>query len=402
MRTALLSAVERTETGELRAGLLLGGRSVLDWQGEYARILGCERIICLCDTPGSQVLDLQRSFEGSGGEFHAVRGNMQIVSLVRADDELVMMRDGLVVDVDLLSDWIGPEGKLRKAIATLPAKNAMVEAQPAEFERIDRERHWAGLAAFSASKVHKLADMPPDGDAMSMLLRLALQSQVVCQELTADTLQNSNWLIASGGQALASREQILLDQHAPRAHWLGPGRSISAAIVRRIAPRGLENGGNLSAGIAAVLMAGAIGLAGIGQAAASLGTGALGVLALAFGGHFSMMRSALWSKPVGRIWQLTPDYLVEGLVLGILLYCSYLLGVSATELTLPIAAVGVSHYLGFRRSNSMSAFWSDRTTHLAGFALAAATGVLPEAVAVFTLAAIIDLLVPRANSQNDV
>ena len=67
MRTALLAALKRTDTGELRAELMLAGRSVLAWQVALANDLACERIICLYDAPSEEVFALQREVEAAGG-----------------------------------------------------------------------------------------------------------------------------------------------------------------------------------------------------------------------------------------------------------------------------------------------------------------------------------------------
>ncbi len=311
-----------------------------------------------------------------------------------------MMRDGLVIDLALSDDWLVAGGKLQAGIATIAASHVMVEAQGADFERIDRERHWAGLAVFKAAQVHKLADFPPDGDAMSLLLRLALQARVDCRSLKPEALEQGRWLIAAEGRDLVEREQALIQGHATNAHWSGVSSAISAAIARKTAPKGLENGAEFSLGAAGLLMGSATVLAAYGHGAAALGAGASGFLALALGESFVQMREAFWSKARARWRRLAPLYSGEILAITLLLYVSWLAGSAVTSLALPMLAIGISHYLGFRRSSAVSAFWRDRFTHFAGFTVAAASGFLAEAVALFALAGLAGLLIQPTHAQN--
>jgi len=98
MRTGLIAAVTRTATGELRAELPVAGRSVLAWQVALMRDLGVERILCLCEDVRGEVLRLQHDVEAGGGAFHALKGFAALPALVRAEDDLIILRDGLVPD----------------------------------------------------------------------------------------------------------------------------------------------------------------------------------------------------------------------------------------------------------------------------------------------------------------
>ncbi|MGC5220835.1 hypothetical protein, partial [Escherichia coli] len=82
--------------GALRAALPLAGRSVIAWQAALLRALGCERVLCLAETSGGTVLELQHMLEGQGVQFHTLRGLAAIPALVRAEDDLVVLADGLV------------------------------------------------------------------------------------------------------------------------------------------------------------------------------------------------------------------------------------------------------------------------------------------------------------------
>ncbi|MFU7528584.1 hypothetical protein [Qipengyuania sp. ASV99] len=408
MRTALLSAFKQTDAGELRAGLMLGGRSVLEWQGQLMQSLGCERIICLCETPGPAILALQRQVECRGTEFHAVRGNLQLVSLIRADDELVMLMDGLLASADVVRTFAGENDRLEKAIATVPTANSLVNAWPDDFERIDRDRHWAGLAIMRASQVHKLADLPPDSDAMSLLLRLGLQARTECRDIQTLASEDGCWMLASDSDALRRRERALIDSVTEALPWTGPGRALAAVLVRRITPRWLEHGAIVSAGIAAVLLLVGIAFVVGGWDSTGLAATAMGAFVAAVWQTFSDVRAGLWSLDQGRNGRaiaLLKNTLDAAAALTLILAVGLdarsegvlsFPALNQPDIALPILALGIAHQAALATTERSAAFWLDRPLHLALFAAAAVGGFLDEAIALFGLGAMLQLMLHRA------
>lgn len=395
LRTAFIAAVKRTDTGQLRAELMLGGRSVLAWQINLARDLGCERIICHCDAPGELVLALQQQVEETGGEFHAIRSNLQLASIMRADDELVMLLDGLLADREVAMAFTGPNASLRKGIATIPANHTLAADQSEDFERIDRDRRWAGFAVMHAGQVQKLADLPPDSDAMSLLLRLGLQARVECRDLSDEALEGDRWMLAVAADNLAGREHALITLSAATPAWTGPGSAIGAAFVRRIAPRWLDVGAEVSAGAAALLMITGLALAAFGLGAAGLGAAAAGAFAGAISNAWSGMRGRLWSSS-GKSRMASALTLGVDAATAVILVLIYGLAADPiAQIALPCFALGVSHYAGRVAGKNAAAFWRDRSLHFVFFATGAATGFLGETVAIFGLAAMVQLLLRR-------
>ena len=190
LRTALLSAVERSEDGTPRAFLELGGRTILVWQADLAISLGCERIVCLAQGPTPELLELQQELEEKGLSFQLIRGSLQLVSLLSADQDILVLADGLVFDRELAHAAIGD----KRGIAALPAEEGIA----AGFERIDANRAWAGLLVARANIVERLADMPPDVDTISLILRLALQAGVPVVLCDKQHLDSGNVLIGNG------------------------------------------------------------------------------------------------------------------------------------------------------------------------------------------------------------
>ncbi len=395
MRTALISAVKRTDAGQLRADLMLGGRSVLAWQVELARGLKCERIICLCENAGENVLSLQQLVEQTGGEFHAIRSNLQLASLIRADDELIMLMDGLLADREVIARFTSADGMLKKGIATIPANHMLGGDHHEDFELIDRERRWAGFAEMRAGQVHKIADLPPDSDAMSLLLRLGLQSQLECRELSSDALEGDRWLLAVTGDGLAEREKALISQSSTIPSLTGPGRALAASLVKQITPRWLENGVEVSAATAAFLLVFGVILAGFGFGTAGLGVAAAGAFVGAISNSWAGLRQRLWStKRGGRLSYAL--HIGTDLAATLILILVYGLAPNlVTQIALPILTVGIAHYAERVVADRPAAFWQDRSLHLAFFAGAAAMGFIGEAMAVFSIAALAQLLIRR-------
>ncbi|MBX9728897.1 MAG: hypothetical protein K2X31_08320, partial [Sphingopyxis sp.] len=108
MRIGLIAALRRSEDGTaLRAALPLAGRSVLAWQAALLQSLGVERVLCLVDAPMGAVLDLQHELEARGVQFHALKGFAALPALVRAEDDLIVLADGLVPDAALVRELLG-------------------------------------------------------------------------------------------------------------------------------------------------------------------------------------------------------------------------------------------------------------------------------------------------------
>jgi hypothetical protein len=196
MRTGLIAALNVTAMGERRAFLRFAGRSVLAWQVDLMRRMGAERIICLCDGAAEEILPLQHQVEADGGSFHVLNGFTALPALVRAEDELIVMRDGLVPDPAIASALVLQDAPLGKGVLSLSEDHPLVIAHPSEFERIDAARHWAGMLIMRGAPVQELADFPADADAVAVLLRLALQAGTPCRTLSTEEVTEMTLLVA--------------------------------------------------------------------------------------------------------------------------------------------------------------------------------------------------------------
>lgn len=392
MRIGLISAMIRTPEGGLRADLALAGRSVLHWQADVLRMLGAERILCLAETADTGVLALQHEVEAAGIAFHAVRHGAAIAALVRAEDDLVCIRDGLIPDPAVLKSLLTEGEQLRRLIATIPADHPLVEGRPQDFERIDATRHWAGVLVMRGAPVQALGDFPADADPVSVLLRLALQAGTPCREVDRECLTPEFWLLAENAEAIARAEAGLIDKAASPTDWRTPLTSLAGWIVRKVAPRGLASGATFAGFAAGALMAGGVVLAALGMGAAGLLMSSIGAfagsLASAFGNLAERLRP-MAGKPAGER--------VRGLLLDGLAALAIGLALAGGLEWNALAACGPL-IIGLARlaaREAVAALSNDRAALLLALAVAATTGLLAELVVCLAMGLLAALLLHR-------
>ncbi len=390
MRTGLIAALALTDTGALRAELPLAGRSVLGWQVALLRDLGAERIICLCNGAVGEVLRLQHAVEASGAGFHAITGFAALPALIRAEDELIILRDGLVPDPAQVSAFVGAGPVLQKSIAYLTADHRLAAAFPDVFERIDADRCWAGLLVMRGAPVQQLTDFPSDSDPISMLLRLALQAGTPCRLLESDTL-----LLADSAQTVVTHEAALIAAAVPALDWRAPMSALAAMLVRGLAPRGLGQGARIAAGAAAAVM-----LSGV--AAAVLGA-PVTALALASAGAFAAQVCVELTGLARRLRRSADEdrsAMMAGAGVDALAGLTAWFALAPWPVWTPLAvcgplAIGLARLASANASPALAAVASDRASLLLALALAAWGALLPEAVALFAAVLLAALLLRK-------
>lgn len=392
MRTGLISAIARTAAHGLRAELPLAGRTVLAWQVAVMRDLGAERIVCLCESVSGEVLRLQHQVEASGAAFHSLKGFVAIPALVRGDDELIILRDGLVPDPALVRALLEADPVLHKQIICLSADHPLAAAYPEDFERIDAARHWAGVLVMRGAPAQQLDDFSADADAVSVLLRLALQSGTPCRMAGPGVLEPGTWLLASSARAVTLHEQALIAQAAPEADWRAPAQTLAAVVVRRLAPRGLEQGPLIGAAAALVLLFAGLVTAANGAAAVGLAIAAIGAFAAQISIYYAALRGKIFRRKA-----LGPGYaMLDKLVDGTAALTAWF-ALAPWPDWQPLAvcgplAIGLARLAARERRTGLTKIAADRGSHLLVLALAASFGVLPETVALMVLAVLAALL----------
>lgn len=382
MRTALIAALRQTGSGALRAGLTLAGRSVLARQVDLLRAQGCERILCLCERVDGEVLALQRAVEAAGGTFQALRGFLHLPALVRADDELVILADGLLPDPAIVAALFAHGPQPPRFVAALAATSPLVARHPEDFERIDAERHWAGLLVMRGAPVQQLAEFPPDADAISLLLRLALQAGTPCRDLPGDDPAPPGWLLASEETALAAQEQALILRAAGAPDWRRPSEALAGLAARALAPGGLARGPLVALGGAAALQIAGVAAAIGGFAATGLGLAGAGALAAALATRLSAMRRELLGAGPGEQSARRIALAVDVLAAAVLLLALSPIGSLAPLAVLGPVLIGLARLTA---PKAPAAPLADRPLLLGLVVLSAAFGLLPHATALFSL-----------------
>lgn len=401
MRIGLIAAQRRTADGALRADLPLAGGSLLAWQATTLQALGVQRVICLTDGPSASTLGTQHALEAGGAAFHAINGFTALPALIRAEDDLVVVADGLVADPNVVRAVLGGEGPMQRMVATLPGDHPLAVAYPEDFERIDAARHWAGVLVMRGASVQRLADFPPDADAVSLLLRLALQAGTPCRELTPRELVPESWLLAESAAVTENHEAALIARAAPSADWRAPIEALAARLVKALAPRGLPKGTLIANILTAVLLIGGVVTAAFGTAAAGLALAALGAFAAQMARGFALLGSRLRHDTTRS---RNPQMLRVAVDAGAAVTMWFAL--APWPMWEPLAALGpVSIALARLAASGGDGFLpvaaGDRAALLLVLSLGAALGQLPEATACLALGLIAALLLRRtATSSN--
>jgi hypothetical protein len=392
MRTALIAALRRTASGALRAGLPLAGRTVLAQQVDWLRSIGCERILCLCESADGEVLRVQQEVEATGGSFQALRGFLHLPALVRAEDELVILADGLLPDPGLAAAWFAQGAGPPRFVAALPASSPLVTQHGDDFERIDAQQHWAGLLVMRGAPVQQLADFPPDADAISLLLRLALQAGTPCRALPGDDPAPTGWLLAADENALTAQEQALIIRAAGGADGRRPSQALARAGALMLAPDGLAKGPLVAASSAAALHIGAIAAAVWGAGTIALVSAAGGAVAAALAGTLGKMAEELLGRGTSAARPGRLDLAVDIAVAAVLL-----ITLSPSGTLAPLAMLGPV-LVGLARLTPPAAplaLLADRAVLPGVLAIASVFGLLPHAAALLALLLLGGLLLPK-------
>ncbi len=269
MRIALLSTLDRNPNpgGPRSAFANFAGAMIVERQLDLAMKLGCERVACLVEAVGSEVIQLQHRAETAGVKFRAIRQPSRLGGMVTADDELLVFAPGLLPNDDAVEAALE-----RKAVLAFPAELAV----PLGYERIDLELAWSGVMLLPGSVVERLGDLPEDVDVPSSLMRLGLQSGTRIAALDRDLLAQGNWHLDADRETLELREKQWIDAQRRQIAFRAPGLAVAERAGARLARDVLGNAGQsipaILAGSAAIgaLGAGALGYVFIGLVLATL------------------------------------------------------------------------------------------------------------------------------------
>jgi hypothetical protein len=269
VRVALMAMV--VEGGQ---PVRLSGRSLASHQLHAALAVACERIVCLAEAPGPALAAIQREAEAQGAKFHAIAHHRALAGLVSASDTLFVLAPGVLPEREWLVQALGA----RAGIVVLPAEGAVEQG----FERIDRDRAWAGVLSTRGDAVEALATLPPDADPIAGLLRVALQRGGRCVEVPQGWLDDGRWGLLSDSKAAARVEEHWHSRHVPPPTRCRPGEVLGHRFARWLLPRSADR-----AGLTPMLAIGGVGVGMAGGAVGFTGHLVIGLALLALGTFIS-------------------------------------------------------------------------------------------------------------------
>src|SRR5215218_1349884 len=164
---ALIGAYQEDHSGGLRALLPLAGRTLLEYQARCAAAADAAPIVVVVERVPQALQDAFERLRLDGIGVFPVSDVQEAVSRFEAGSMILMVGDGIVPAAELVSQLAEePE----PVVATVPDDDAHHD-----YERIDGEARWAGVALVDATMLGSTAAMLGDWDLQSTLLRRTLQ-----------------------------------------------------------------------------------------------------------------------------------------------------------------------------------------------------------------------------------
>lgn len=247
-----------------RAFLRIGPATLARHQLSLALALECQRIVCIAPGMSPELVQLQHDSERAGARFHLIPGPRGLSGVVTANDEVVLIADGLLAPLDAAIGLLAG----RHSVVVQPVETGMA----AGFERIDLNHAAAGLMRIPGRLIERLQDLPADCDAASALTRIALQAGVEQRAMPDEARGGLRWiLVRSEGEAHVA-EAGWIAAHLDGQGPLTPGTAAARMAVRSFGAAILHagSGGNILAMGAAVGILLALGTGWFGYAIAAL------------------------------------------------------------------------------------------------------------------------------------
>ncbi|MFC3174270.1 hypothetical protein ACFOD9_08400 [Novosphingobium bradum] len=196
-------------------------------QVTLALAAGCGRIVVMAREYLPEMAELQRESERGGAAFHVLTGSRGLSPLVSAADEVLVLAEGLLPTTGDALRLIGTG----QAVFLQPAESGI----PAGFERIDLNHASAGLMLVPGRLVDRLMDLPPDADAGSALLRIALQAGVAQRPVPDEVRAGGRWLLVRTEAEAQAAEDGWMVRHTSGGPPT-PGPLLARYLARRFGP----------------------------------------------------------------------------------------------------------------------------------------------------------------------
>lgn len=224
---ALIGASETLPDGGLRALVTIAGETLIERQAARLADVGVTHIALAVGAVPADLLAKCDLIRRRGLRITPVRGADDLLALVEADDQIILVADGLRA------------GGTHYAAIAKPGSPAILVTGDTPltqgFERIDATRRWGGLANISNHMVRELAQMPGEWDMILTLLRLAVQGGARRLYCEPALFEQGDIAIVTDRPMAALLEQSSLQQ--VEYGGMGLGRSaIMMPLVRLAGP----------------------------------------------------------------------------------------------------------------------------------------------------------------------
>ncbi|MEO6718218.1 MAG: hypothetical protein ABIM50_13355 [Novosphingobium sp.] len=372
--------------GSPRAFLRIGPASLARFQLSLALALECQRIVCISRRMSSELVDLQAVAERAGARFHVIAGPRALSGLVTANDEVVVIADGLLAPV-------------AGAAALLEGRHCVVvqgvdSGIAAGFERIDLNHASAGLMRIPGRLIERLQELPADCDAVSALTRIALQAGIEQRPLPSEARDGLRWKLIRNETEAHAAEAGWIGEHLDGDEPHSPGTWLARRAVRGFGPAILHagSGGNIVAICSGVVVFLGLGIGWAGFPAIALVLCGLAWITRRAGAQLQAIESDSLALPSARWPRLKVfDWTLDIALIAILVWNTDALPQSPLWQRgfAPLMVICLARLLP-RISDRKWAYWlADRA--LLALALAIAAGSEQLTLSVLALAAAIGL-----------
>lgn len=229
---ALIAAYREAEDGEagLRAMLPMAGRSLLENQVRRAITAGASHAVILVErVPAAMSAALDR-LKHDGIAVKLARDPMDAADHFHPEEGVLLVADGLVAAPDCFEAMAARVSPTLLVVADTPENE--------DFERVDADHRWAGLALTNVETLSATAAMLGDWDLQSTLMRRIVQTG-------ADFLP----VDGEAGVVIDASEAVLLAEHSDKSRDAGrsmlrrnslqagswPERFVYAPVAARVA-----------------------------------------------------------------------------------------------------------------------------------------------------------------------
>ncbi|MDE2595304.1 MAG: hypothetical protein KGL44_00350 [Sphingomonadales bacterium] len=372
----------------------MGGATLARHQLAVALAMGCERVICIARGVTGDVLALQHAAESAGVRFHVVPGPRGLMGLVAATDEILALSEGLLASPDDLGAALGSGA----GVVVQPVETGLASG----FERIDINHAAGGAMRVPGRLIERLADLPPDCDAISALQRIALQAGVPQRLLSTEPRETGRWMLVRDEIEAHAAERVWIRQHTSLAGAATPSEFVARQAIRSFGPALLHaNSGGSALVIGAIFLALlALGAGWFGYPVIAFLFCALAWLVRKAGALLARIEADSMHRPRSRLAsKVLYEAVVDGIVVVVVCW------------TLPVVLVPGAFYRAFAPimlvalvrlaprvvERRWSGWLGDRALLALVLAGAASAGVLSEAVQVLAvLLALLATLLPAA------